>query len=74
MLVHQEILYGLLSSDLIGFQTYEYARHFFSTVARILGLKATALGVESTSGHLTSIAICPVGIDTEALAELVRLL
>lgn len=32
-----EILQGLLSSDLIGFHIYDYARHFKSACTRILG-------------------------------------
>jgi len=33
-----EILEGLLGSDLIGFHTYDYERHFLSSVRRLLGL------------------------------------
>ncbi|MGD8536077.1 MAG: trehalose-6-phosphate synthase, partial [Candidatus Aminicenantes bacterium] len=32
----KEILEGLLGADLIGFHTYEYARHFLSSVLRLL--------------------------------------
>ncbi|MGK0139882.1 MAG: trehalose 6-phosphate synthase/phosphatase, partial [Algoriphagus sp.] len=32
----EEILRGMLGSDLIGFHTYEYERHFLSSVQRIL--------------------------------------
>lgn len=32
-----EILEGLLGSDLIGFHTYDYERHFLSSVRRLLG-------------------------------------
>ena len=32
----EEILKGMLGSDLIGFHTYEYERHFLSSVQRIL--------------------------------------
>ena len=32
----EEILKGLLGSDLIGFHTYDYQRHFLSSVSRIL--------------------------------------
>jgi trehalose 6-phosphate synthase/phosphatase len=34
----QEIIEGMLGADLIGFQTYDYVRHFMSTVRRLLGL------------------------------------
>jgi len=33
----KELLEGVLGADLIGFHTYDYERHFFSTVRRILG-------------------------------------
>ncbi|HSL69609.1 MAG TPA: trehalose-6-phosphate synthase, partial [Longimicrobiales bacterium] len=36
----EEILYGLLGADLIGFHTSWYERHFVSAVARILGISA----------------------------------
>jgi trehalose 6-phosphate synthase len=36
--VRREILLGLLHCDLIGFHTYDYARHFLSSCTRILGL------------------------------------
>jgi len=34
----EEILWGLLGSDLIGFHTYDYERHFLSSVRRLLHL------------------------------------
>jgi trehalose 6-phosphate synthase len=36
--VRKEILLGVLHCDLIGFHTYDYARHFLSSCARVLGL------------------------------------
>ncbi|MEN8790046.1 MAG: bifunctional alpha,alpha-trehalose-phosphate synthase (UDP-forming)/trehalose-phosphatase [Flavobacteriaceae bacterium] len=35
----EEVLLGLLGSDLIGFHTYDYQRHFLSSVRRLLGLE-----------------------------------
>ena len=37
----EEVLMGLLGSDLIGFHTYDYERHFLSSVRRILGLEVS---------------------------------
>ena len=37
----EEVLRGLLGSDLIGFHTYDYQRHFLSSVRRILGLEVS---------------------------------
>ena len=34
--VREEILYGVLQSDLIGFHTFDYARHFLSSCSKIL--------------------------------------
>lgn len=37
--IREELLKGLLSADLIGFQFWEYARHFLTCCRRILGLE-----------------------------------
>ena len=34
----QEVIEGMLGADLIGFQTYDYVRHFMSSVRRLLGV------------------------------------
>ncbi|CAM9338518.1 unnamed protein product [Chrysoparadoxa australica] len=60
----EPILEGLLSSDLIGFQTYDYARHFLSTVESLLDADCAPRGVEY-NGHFANVAICPVGIDPD---------
>ncbi len=31
---------SLLCCDIVGFQLYEYARHFFTSCQRLLGLQA----------------------------------
>lgn len=43
--VRKSILHGLLNCDMIGFHTYDYARHFLSACTRILGLETTPAGV-----------------------------
>ena len=35
--VREELLRAVLGADLIGFHTYDYARHFISSCTRILG-------------------------------------
>ena len=40
--VREEVLKAVLRADLIGFHTYDYARHFVSACTRILGLEARA--------------------------------
>ncbi|XP_072953338.1 alpha,alpha-trehalose-phosphate synthase [UDP-forming] 6-like [Typha angustifolia] len=63
--VREEILRSLLNSDLIGFHTFDYARHFLSCCSRMLGLtyesKRGYIGVEYY-GRTVSIKILPVGI------------
>jgi trehalose 6-phosphate synthase/phosphatase len=44
--VREEVLRATLRADLIGFHTYDYARHFISSCTRILGLEGTPEGVE----------------------------
>lgn len=39
--VREEVLRAVLKADLIGFHTYDYARHFVSACTRILGLEVT---------------------------------
>eukprot|EP00897_Mesotaenium_endlicherianum_P008101 jgi/Mesen1/7319/ME000376S06482 len=59
-----EILNAALAADLIGFHTYDYARHFVSACTRILGLEGTPEGVED-QGKLTRVAAFPIGIDPD---------
>ncbi|XP_039032090.1 probable alpha,alpha-trehalose-phosphate synthase [UDP-forming] 9 [Hibiscus syriacus] len=63
--VRDEILKALLNADLIGFQTFDYARHFLSCCCRLLGLdyesKRGHIGLEYF-GRTVYIKILPVGI------------
>ncbi|ORY30809.1 alpha,alpha-trehalose-phosphate synthase [Naematelia encephala] len=60
--VRREILLGVLQCDLIGFHTYDYARHFLSSCTRILGLQTMPNGVES-DGRYCQVGTFPIGID-----------
>lgn len=62
--VREELLRAVLRADLIGFHTYDYARHFVSACTRILGLEGTPAGVED-NGSITRVAAFPIGIDPE---------
>ncbi|WP_332238640.1 bifunctional alpha,alpha-trehalose-phosphate synthase (UDP-forming)/trehalose-phosphatase [Sporolactobacillus sp. KGMB 08714] len=64
----EEILHGLLGADLIGFHTYNYVRHFFSTCTRLLGLghKINAISYEDRTVH---IGVFPMGIDYDFFAS-----
>ncbi|XP_073304811.1 probable alpha,alpha-trehalose-phosphate synthase [UDP-forming] 9 [Primulina huaijiensis] len=74
--VRDEILKGLLNSDLIGFHTFDYARHFLSCCGRMLGLD-----YESKRGHIgldyfgrtVYIKILPVGIHMGRLKSVMNL-
>ncbi|CAN0495598.1 unnamed protein product, partial [Ectocarpus sp. 8 AP-2014] len=65
----EQILEGILSSDIVGFQTYDYARHFLSTVESLLDANCSPQGVEH-NGHFANVTICPVGIDPDAVTQL----
>ncbi|GIZ48950.1 hypothetical protein CKM354_001199300 [Cercospora kikuchii] len=66
--VRNEILQGVLHCDLIGFHTYDYARHFLSSCARILGLATTPNGVEF-GGKLITVGAFPIGIDPDKFVQ-----
>ncbi|EEH09142.1 alpha,alpha-trehalose-phosphate synthase [Histoplasma capsulatum G186AR] len=66
--VRNELLLGVLHCDLIGFHTYDYARHFLSSCSRILGLSTTPNGVEF-QGKIIAVGAFPIGIDPEKFTE-----
>ncbi|MBN1834987.1 MAG: bifunctional alpha,alpha-trehalose-phosphate synthase (UDP-forming)/trehalose-phosphatase [Spirochaetales bacterium] len=57
-----ELLNGLLGADLIGFHTYDYARHFISSVRRLLGVEDTA-GYVRYRKRMCKVDVFPMGID-----------
>eukprot|EP00210_Caulerpa_lentillifera_P001463 g1404.t1 len=68
-LPHGEVvLSSVLAADLLGFHTYDYARHFISSSSRILGLEGTPKGVED-QGHITRVITCPIGINVERFRQ-----
>ncbi|KAJ3215868.1 Trehalose-6-P synthase/phosphatase complex synthase subunit [Dinochytrium kinnereticum] len=66
--VRKQILLGVLHSDLIGFHTYDYARHFLSSCTRILGLQSNPNGVEF-EGRMVHVGTFPIGIDPAQFIE-----
>ncbi|KUI71930.1 Trehalose-phosphatase [Cytospora mali] len=58
----KEILEGVLGSNLIGFQSYSYSRHFSSCCTRILSYPSDSGGVE-TFGSRVEVGVFPIGID-----------
>ncbi|KAJ6811809.1 putative alpha,alpha-trehalose-phosphate synthase [UDP-forming] 7 [Iris pallida] len=63
--VRLEILKALLNCDLIGFHTFDYARHFLSCCSRMLGIeyqsKRGYIGLDYF-GRTVGIKIMPVGV------------
>jgi trehalose 6-phosphate synthase/phosphatase len=58
----KEILEGMCGSDLIGFHTYDYVRHFLSSVRRLLGYEHT-IGQLFTEKRVVRADIFPMGIN-----------
>lgn len=63
--VRNKILQGVLSADLIGFHTYDYAFHFLSVCTRILGLESNPKGVKYKD-HFAAVATFPIGTDPDS--------
>ncbi|KAJ7979526.1 Trehalose-6-phosphate synthase [Quillaja saponaria] len=74
--VRDDILRAFLNCDLVGFQTFDYARHFLSCCSRIFGLdyesKRGYIGLEYF-GRRVSIKILPVGMHMGQLQSLLSL-
>jgi len=58
----EEILRGLLGSDLIGFHSHGYARHFLSSLLRLLGLEQE-FGRVITGDRVVKVDTFPIGVD-----------
>ncbi len=60
----EELLTGILGADLIGFHTYDYARHFNSSVKRLLGheIEFSNVNLDNRQVHID---VFPMGIDYE---------
>lgn len=66
--VRKQVLLGVLSCNLIGFHTYDYARHFLSSVSHILGLPTSPNTIDF-EGHTITVGAFPIGIDPEKFTE-----
>jgi trehalose 6-phosphate synthase complex regulatory subunit len=64
----KQLLEGLLGSNLIGFQTEEYGRHFLQTCGRLLCVEATNEGVQ-LEDRFVNVATLPIGIDPISLSS-----
>ncbi|NQT27858.1 bifunctional alpha,alpha-trehalose-phosphate synthase (UDP-forming)/trehalose-phosphatase [candidate division KSB1 bacterium] len=68
----EQILEGMLGSDLVGFHTYDYARHFLSSVQRALQLDAN-LGTINLEKRKVHVDVFPMGIDYEKHSKALEL-
>ena len=64
-----EIARGLLGANVIGFHTYDYARHFINSVLRTLGIHMRE-GIAELSDHRSEVGTFPIGIDADSWHEL----
>ncbi|SDG40389.1 bifunctional alpha,alpha-trehalose-phosphate synthase (UDP-forming)/trehalose-phosphatase [Psychroflexus sediminis] len=60
----KELLEGMLGADLIGFHTYDYERHFLSSVKRILSLDVSFNKI-TYDNRIIRVDSFPMGIDYE---------
>lgn len=58
----EEVLRGILGADVVGFQTYGYARHFLNSVDRLFGYEIN-LGQINTGDRIVKTDAFPIGID-----------
>lgn len=68
----EDMLRGLLGADLIGFHTYDYARHFLSSVRRLLGYDHDLASVRYEN-RLVRVDVFPMGIDYDKYANAYKL-
>ncbi len=64
----KELLYGLLGSDLIGFHTFGYVRHFLSSVQRVTGLEHSMCQMR-IENRMVRCDTFPMGIDYQRYSE-----
>lgn len=67
----REFLEGMLGADLIGFHTYEYSRHFLSSVLRLLGLEHEYGGI-NIDDRLVKVQHFPMGVDIRYMENLLE--
>jgi trehalose 6-phosphate synthase/phosphatase len=60
----KEILEGMLGADLIGFHTFDYERHFMSSLRRLMGYD-NVLNTVKLDERIVKIDNFPMGIDYE---------
>jgi trehalose 6-phosphate synthase/phosphatase len=65
----EALLRGVLGSDVIGFHTAGYLRHFMSSILRILGIEAN-VGLLRFEGREIELRIFPMGVDAAHFTQM----
>ena len=63
-----ELLYGVLSANLLGFHTHDYSRHFQSAATRIIGAQCSNEQI-TLHGAISSLGTFPIGIDPKRFVD-----
>ncbi len=69
----KELIKGMLGADLVGFHTYDYERHFFSSVRRLFGYEVSFNQIHVENRIIMGDAL-PMGIDYGKFMEMSRAL
>ncbi len=64
----KELLEGMLGSNMVGFQSYAYSRHFISSCTRVLGFESTTAGVDAYGAHV-AVDVFSIGIDAVSVEK-----
>lgn len=67
----RRLLEGLMGSDVVGFHTYDYARHFMSSTQRLLGVEPHEAQIDY-QGRTVQIGTYPIGIDYKKYVKAVN--
>ncbi len=63
-----ELVSGMLGADQVGFHTFNYMRHFRSSVLRLLGIESEITRIRH-GGRTTYLGIYPIGINAPKFAQ-----
>lgn len=64
----EELLRGVLGSDVVGFHTYGYMRHFRSAAIRLLSVDAEINSIRQET-HVCNMGVYPIGIPAESFEK-----
>lgn len=67
----RRLLEGLMGSDVVGFHTYDYARHFMSSTQRLLGVEPHEAQIDY-QGRTVQVGTYPIGIDYKKYVKAVN--